>query len=117
MNDKAIEAIAKVCHEANRAYCAALGDRSQKPWAEAPEWQRASAANGVRFIAANPQAGPDASHNSWLAEKREGGWKYGAFKDEVNKLHPCFVPYDQLPVEQKAKDYIFGGIARAMLGA
>lgn len=108
------ESIAKVCHEANRAYCAALGDHSQKPWAEAPAWQRQSAVTGVQFVIANPDAGPDASHNSWLAEKQAAGWNYGARKDEANKLHPCFVPYDALPAEQKVKDYIFGAIVRAM---
>ena len=32
--------------EINRAYCAALGDTSQLPWDQAPEWQRQSAING-----------------------------------------------------------------------
>lgn len=48
--------IARVCHEVNRAYCAALGDLSQPPWADAPEWQRKSALNGVAFALCNPVA-------------------------------------------------------------
>ena len=109
-----LDHIAKVCHEANRAYCQAIGDNSQPAWANAPEWQRSSARAGVQFIIDNPNAGPDASHNSWLAQKEREGWKYGAHKDPEAKLHPCFVPYEALPVEQKAKDYIFGAIVRAM---
>jgi hypothetical protein len=35
--------IAKVCHEANRAYCQTISDNSQLPWEQAKEWQRASA--------------------------------------------------------------------------
>ena len=35
--------IAKVAHEVNAAYCASQDDFSQKPWDEAPEWQRTSA--------------------------------------------------------------------------
>lgn len=107
--------IARVCHEANRAYCAALGDTSQLPWEDAPDWQKESAIVGVEFIAANPDAPPSASHESWLAQKKADGWKYGEVKDAEAKTHPCYVPYDELPVEQRAKDYIFGGIARAML--
>lgn len=102
-----VESIAKVCHEINRAYCTALGDLSQPAWDDAPQWQRDSAINGVRFHIANPLAGPDHSHNAWLAEKRAAGWKYGPVKDPDAKEHPCFVPYDELPREQQAKDYLF----------
>ena len=112
-----IEIIAKVCHEANRAYCRALGDHSQLSWEDAPEWKRSSAVKGVEFIRDNPEAGPSASHDSWLAQKKAEGWKYGAVKDAEKKEHPCFVPYETLPAEQKAKDYIFGAIARTLLAA
>lgn len=115
MTTKDHELIAKVCHEANRAYCAALGDHSQPAWQDAPEWQRESAIGGVLFHMHNPDASPSASHDSWLEQKRRDGWRYGPVKDAEAKTHPCFVPYEELPVEQRAKDYIFGAISRAML--
>ena len=43
------EQIARVAHEANRAYCLSLGDPSQLPWEEAPDWAKESAIDGVRF--------------------------------------------------------------------
>ena len=100
-------AIAKVAHEINRAYCAALGDETQVAWEDAPEWQRASAIAGVEMHLANPDATPEQSHESWLAQKLADGWEYGEVKDAHKKQHPCCVPYDQLPPEQKAKDYLF----------
>jgi hypothetical protein len=106
------EDIAKICHEANRAYCQTIGDNTQLPWEEAPAWQRESAVNGVEFSRANPDAPPSASHDSWLAEKERAGWKYGPVKDPDKKEHPCFVPYDQLPESQKVKDELFQAIAR-----
>ena len=109
-----IEEIAKVCHEANRAYCKALGDDSQLPWDEAPQWAKTSAINGVRFHLDNPNAGPSGSHENWLKEKEKEGWKYGAVKDPEKKEHPCYVPYDQLPKEQQAKDYIFTAIVKTL---
>jgi len=112
MND---EQIARVAHEVNRAYCQALGDNSQPEWEEAPDWQRNSAINGVAYHRANPDAGPEHSHNEWLKEKEANGWKYGPVKDEANREHPCFVPYDELPPEQKAKDYIFRAIVHALV--
>lgn len=108
------ETIAIVAHEVNRAYCEALGDLSQKPWNEAPEWQRTSAIKGVAFHRANPDASPSLSHENWWAEKKQDGWVYGPVKDAAAKTHPCCVPYDQLPVEQRAKDYLFKGVVHAL---
>lgn len=109
------ETIARVAHEINRAYCRALGDHSQVVWEEAPEWQRTSVINGVAFHRSHPGAGPDASHNSWLAEKTVQGWVYGPVKDAEKKEHPCYLPHPQLPVEQRAKDYIFCAVVHALL--
>ena len=43
------EDIARICHEANAAYCLSLGDTSQTDWDNAPDWQKKSAINGVKF--------------------------------------------------------------------
>lgn len=112
-----IEDIARICHEANRAYCLSLKDLTQVSWEYAPEWQRESAIKGVQFIIDNPLADPSASHVSWLKEKEETGWKYGPVKDAEKKEHPCCVPYYELPIEQRRKDHIFGAVVRACLGA
>lgn len=109
------EDIAHVAHEVNRAFCRAIGDNSQKSWEEAPEWQVKSAINGVKFHVENPDAQPEDSHKSWLAEKERDGWVYGEVKDEVKKTHPCCVPYDQLPENQKAKDYIYSAVVKTLL--
>jgi hypothetical protein len=42
-----MSACARAAHEANRAYCGALGDWSQPSWDAAPQWQKDSARNGV----------------------------------------------------------------------
>jgi hypothetical protein len=81
------EDIAKVCYEVNRAACAAFGDHSQPAWEDVPDWQRESTIKGVEFTLANPEA----------------------------KTHPCFVPYDELPPEQKLKDYLFQAVVRSVV--
>jgi hypothetical protein len=106
--------IAKVAHEINKAYCESIGDNSQLSWDEAPEWQRSSAINGVQFHLDNPDASPSASHDSWLKQKEEEGWKYGPVKNAETKEHPCYVPYDQLPVEQRSKDYLFKQVIHSL---
>jgi hypothetical protein len=102
-----IEKIAEVAHEINRAYCAALGDTSQLPWKDAPQWQKESAMNGVIFHIQNPDATPENSHENWLRDKKENGWKFGAVKSEERKEHPCLLPYNYLSVEHRVKDYLF----------
>jgi len=106
--------IARICHEANRAYCLSLGDASQPSWDDAPDWQRTSAVNGVAFNLARPDAPASHSHDCWLEEKRAAGWRYGAVKDAERKEHPCFLPYEQLPAEQKRKDHLFKAIVNAL---
>lgn len=110
-----VEACARAAHEANRAYCIALGDTSQASWESAPEWQKTSARNGVLGALAGNT--PEQSHESWLAEKRATGWKYGPVKDVEKREHPCFVPYAALPAAQKEKDHIFVGVVRAVADA
>lgn len=110
-----IDDLAKICHDANRSYCQAIGDDSQLPWEDAPAWQKQSAVKGVEFVRDNPDAPPSANHDSWLEEKRAGGWKYGPAKDPDRKEHPCFVPYESLPPEQQAKDALFKAVVCALI--
>jgi hypothetical protein len=114
-NDKLIEACARAAHEANRAYCIALGDDSQPSWDDAPEWQKSSARNGVRgAIGGNT---PEQSHMSWLAQKLHDGWVYGPVKDADARTHPCIIPYGNLPADQRHKDHIFIAVVRAVAQA
>lgn len=115
MKGDRIFAIAQVCHEANRAYCAAIGDDSQSPWENAPEWQMDSAVSGVQKIADGEITAPEQSHEGWSAHKLAEGWKYGEVKDPEAKTHPCLVPFGELPLEQQLKDRLFFSIAKTLL--
>ncbi len=99
--------IAQHAHEINRQYCISQGDDSQPEWKDAPDWQRDSAINGVKMHLANPDATPEDSHVSWMAQKDAEGWVYGDVKDPEAKTHPCMMPYADLPPAQRAKDYLF----------
>ncbi|SRR3989339_1622459 len=102
-----IEEIARVAHEINRAYCKALGDDSQPTWENAPEWQKDSARNGVKAHLEKLDLTPEQGHEVWLKQKIGEGWIWGPTKDTEAKLHPCMVPYADLPLEQKVKDHLF----------
>lgn len=113
MNEN-LEQIAKVCHEANKSWCEANGDNSQKHWDEAEQWQKDSAIAGVKFRFENPDAKEDSQHNAWMQDKVKDGWVYGEVKDPVAKTHPCIVPFDQLPIFQQKKDALFCAIVDAL---
>ena len=115
MSPAEIEACARAAHECNRAYCLAMGDASQPSWDEAPTWQKASAHHGVHGVLAGNT--PEQSHESWLAEKKAAGWRYGPAKNPDKKEHPCYVPYAELPPEQRVKDDIFVHVVTVMAGA
>jgi hypothetical protein len=107
--------IARICHDANRAYCISLGDFSQPDWDAAPEWQKESAILGVTTIFENPCMTPEDSHRGWMEHKAAEGWVYGEVKDAEAKTHPCMVEYDQLPAEQRRKDRIFHSIVKSFI--
>jgi hypothetical protein len=115
MNTHIVEACAMAAHEANRAYCRALGDNSQPSWDDAPDWQKSSARNGVEGALAGNS--PEQSHEGWMAEKISNGWQYGPKKEPEAKTHPCIVPYADLPREQRMKDFIFLAVVKAVHSA
>ena len=110
-----VQESARVCHEANRAYCAGLGDFSQEEWNLAPTWQKDSAIKGVEFVIANPDAPASANHESWSAQKVADGWTYGDAKDPEAKTHPCLVPFEELPIEQQRKDILFRAVVKSLI--
>ncbi len=84
------------------------------PWELAPEWQKTSAVNGVIFNLDHPHAPARSSHENWLEEKRVDGWKFGPIKNAETKEHPCMVPFEELPIDQQKKDYLFKAIVSAL---
>ena len=116
MNFEKMLKAAKAAHEVNRVYCLSLGDTSQPTWENAPTWMTLSVCHGVEAIVQNPNQTPSASHDNWLAEKQAAGWKCGPVKDPDKKEHPCIVPYDDLPVDQRMKDTIFLAVVKGVLG-
>lgn len=110
-----VEEIAMLAHSVNKAYCISIGDYSQPEWELAPDWQRNSAIAGVNaHIDSGLKMLPEDSHTSWFKQKQEEGWTYGPVKDAEHKYHPCMVAYENLPVTQKTKDYLFREIVHTL---
>lgn len=43
-------------------------------------------------------------HEVWAKTRIEQGWTFGPQRDDANKKHPCLIPYEQLPEEEKVYD-------------
>lgn len=100
--------IGRVCHEANRALQIVLGEEPSAHWDDADDDMRSSTINGV--MEALDGATPENLHEIWVAAKAEQGWVNGETKDPVARTHPCMMPYEDLPKEQKLKDHLFAAI-------
>lgn len=107
------EQVARVCHEANKALQYIHGDPApSQPWNCEPYELRKSVIEGVRK--ARQGCTPRELHETWVEYKRDHGWIYGPEKDPDRKTHPCLVPYDELPQEQRDKDQLFLLIVTAL---
>jgi len=113
MNEELVERIARICNDANAAYCAATGDFTYGAWDSTPENIKESCRDGVRKHLQNPSMTPEASHEAWMSFKAANGYTYGPVRNEELKQHPCMLPYEQLPVQQRAKDFIFRAVVHA----
>lgn len=43
-------------------------------------------------------------HEVWSASRLNEGWTYGEQRDDELKKHPCLVPFEELPEEEKEYD-------------
>jgi hypothetical protein len=56
------------------------------------------------------------SHDLWAQQRLSQGWTYGPQREDAKKLHPCLVPYNQLPESEKEYDRIAAlGTLKAIL--
>lgn len=113
--EERIEVAAQHAYQGNRLWCRVFGHAPIPPWEDATEEARESVRIGVRGVLTGNT--PRESHASWLRTRIADGWVYGPEKDVEKKTHPCLVPYDELPPDQKAKDTLFVHTVRAVAAA
>lgn len=114
LTETSLEAVARVVHEAVRAWAIGAGDRSIPTWSRAPKWMKTSTYEAIRYRRANPGAPPSAQHEQWAAEKRAAGWRKGRVKSAARKTHPLLVDYEELPLYERRKDALVGAVVDAL---
>jgi len=43
-------------------------------------------------------------HDIWARQRISDGWTFGPRRDDKAKIHPCLIPYAQLPDSEKRYD-------------
>jgi hypothetical protein len=109
-----IEQMAMIVHETKRAYGKTVGDNSYSPWDETPGDQKNPTINSVTFLLQNPLAPVETLHDEWVRFMIADGWTFGSEKDDKKKTHPCLVAYEELPKEQKVKNFLFRNIIHTL---
>lgn len=108
-------AVARVVHEAVRAWARSDGDTSIKAWSRAPRWQREATLEAIAYRIEHPCAPASAQHNQWASQKRADGWKHGKTKDARKKTHPLLVPYEELSEFERRKDALVGAVIDSLI--
>jgi hypothetical protein len=107
-----LEQVAAACHEINRAYSEALGERKPR-WETLTDEQRDGVKDGVLYVLANPAAGPQDAHVHWCRWMLEHA-KVAVAPNQTHLVHPNLVEWEQLPAAQRAKDELFVAAARGL---
>ena len=43
-------------------------------------------------------------HDIWALQRISEGWRFGPSRNDLEKEHPCLVPYEELPESEKDYD-------------
>lgn len=109
--DDILELILTVVHNANAVLKKINGEKHEE-LADMEPARRAGIKAAIKYALENDTT-PEESHNKWLEAQENLGYKYGIEIDRDKLLHPCMVPYYQLPAEQKLKDDMFVAIIQS----
>ena len=44
-------------------------------------------------------------HGRWVVERTKSGWRYAQVRDNDRKLRPSLISWEDLPEDEKQKDY------------
>jgi len=107
-----MESVARVAHAANSELRRIIGEEPMQ-WVEMDERRRQGLVEAAHKAAIHRWLSPAEAHSDWVISMTEQGWSYGPYNPD-EKTHPNMQPWENLPVEQRAKDRMFLGIVRAL---
>lgn len=107
-----VEDIARIVVNTNADYSNALGEQIAY-WDETSTEVKNSIIRGV-ISALRYDPTPEQNHQNFLDDRMKDGWTYGPEKNVELKQHPDLLPFEQLPTDQKAKNFIFLSLVKSL---
>ena len=101
-------------HDVNNAIRVHFGEKADPPLNELSKEVLVGKLNGIKKVIENPGITPEMMHKEWMDSHIKDGWVYGEVKDFEKKTHPCLIPYEELPENQRLKDRIFVALVNSM---
>jgi len=101
-----LEPIARLAHDVYRAYMTGAAKVSL-PFDSLDPHTKESLLDGVKGVLEGAVTTPQQSHENWMRFKADAGWIHGEEIDHERKQHPCICSFEQLPITERMKDYLF----------
>lgn len=114
MEKLTVNAVAAICHEANRQYCIQAGLDAGSPWTDLSADEQKPTLLSVEHLIKNPDVTPKSAHETWVKDRLDAGWTFGDTRDDDNKVHNLLVDYDQLAEADRVKDELILGVVNSL---
>ena len=98
-HQRKIVGVAKVVHEATRAFNETLGDFTYGPWSTTPPWYQRILVECITFLLTK-NMDVNQLHIYWSGKMVENGWKYGLLMNPKTKEHPNIKNFKELAFEE-----------------
>lgn len=105
-----LTAVARVCHEAGRAWCIEMFEAGARPsstvplpWDDLDREDREAAVAAVRFLLERPGCTPQEIHEHWRRMQTAAGWTHGPVLLAAQKRDPRMTAFFNLPDHRQAQ--------------
>jgi len=107
--------IAQISYETARAWSRVTGGERLPSWGSLSDREKRRAISDAERLRPPPEATLAEWHAARVAEMKADKWVYGEKKDTDRKVHPCLVPFEDLPRSEIVKIGLFIKLTRSLL--
>lgn len=115
MHKTDLNQIAKTCHIVHTTFSQAIGHGTQPSFDEVSEAHKNTIISSIEKILSGEITSPMQSHDNFVKEKLEAGWKHSDEYSIENKTNPRLVPFSELPNSNRIKEELFFNTVKSFI--